>query len=96
MTHNSSRDIILTINLAHKALKKGGIYIGTDWMSTDHSDFKSGTKSSDKKTKNNFKKGGFKGVGNVHFFDQAEMKKIFKNWKILYLNKKIFKIFHPK
>lgn len=95
MTHNSSKDIILSIDLAHKALKKGGIYIGTDWMSTDHSDFKLGTQSSDKKTKYNFKKGGFKGVGNVHFFDKVEIKKIFKNWKILYLNKKSLKSFIP-
>ncbi len=88
ITHNNSKNIQKSINLAFRALKKGGIYIGTDWMSTSHSDFNSGYLSDDKKTKNKYKKGGFKNVGNVHFFDKREIKKIFKKWKIIYLYKK--------
>ena len=41
-----------------------------------------------KKLKINIKKGGSKNVGNVHFFNKSEIKKIFKNWKIIYLYKK--------
>tara|TARA_B100000029_G_scaffold505697_1_gene586819 strand:+ start:1402 stop:2064 length:663 start_codon:yes stop_codon:yes gene_type:complete len=96
MTHNNSKDIRLSINLAYKAMKKGSIYIGIDWMSTEHSSFKSGSFSDDKRTKYKFKKGGFKGVGNVHFFNQAEIKDIFKKWKLLYLNKKNLISFIPR
>ena len=88
ITHNNSKQIQKSIDLAFKALKNGGIYIGTDWMSTSHTDFNSGYLSDDKKTKNKYKKGGFKNVGNVHFFNKSEIKKIFKNWKIIYLYKK--------
>ena len=56
-------------------------------MSTSHTDFNSGYLSDDKKTKNKYKK-GFKNVGNVHFFNKSEIKKIFKNWKIIYLYKR--------
>jgi len=89
LTHNSTIDIKRCLELIEKKLNKNGKYFGLDWFSTNHFEFKNGSKSQDSFTKHNFKRGQFEKIGNVHFSNKPHMLKLFKNFKIEILNEKI-------
>ena len=91
ITHNPTNEIKNIIDLVHQKLSKNGIFIGIDWFSTKHSEYKNGNKTSDLLTKNNFKTGQFKKVGNVHFSNKKHLVKIFEKFKIETLEEKIIK-----
>ena len=94
ITHNGSIAVQDTIKLVEKSLKKDGYFFGLDWFSKSHSDYKKGVVTSDKHTKK-FNSGYLSGVGNVHFFDKNEIKKIFKSFQIKELVEKKY-LLHKK
>jgi len=94
ITHNSDQAIQKTVELIKDSLKKKGYFFGLDWFSTSHSDFKKGTITTDKYTKK-FKNGTLRGVGNVHFFNKAQLKKLFKSFRIIELTEKKY-TYHNK
>ena len=91
LTHNSKMDIKNCLQLIHKKLKTNGKFIGIDWFSTNHFEYRNGNKTSDPFTKNNFKTGQFKKVGNVHFSNKKHLLNLFENFKIEILDEKIVK-----
>ena len=91
LTHNSSVDIKNCLQLIHKKLKTNGKFIGVDWFSTNHFEYSNGNETSDPFTKNNFKTGQFKKVGNVHFSNKKHLLNLFENFKIEILDEKIIK-----
>jgi SAM-dependent methyltransferase len=91
LTHNSTSDIQNCLELIHKKLNSGGKYIGIDWHSTNHFEYKNGKTSSDSFTKNKFKTGQFKKLGNVHFSNKKHLLDIFEKFKIEILEEKIVK-----
>ena len=91
LTHNSIMDIKNCFQLIHKKLKTNGKFIGIDWFSTNHFEYRNGNKTSDPFTKNNFKTGQFKKVGNVHFSNKKHLLNLFENFKIEILDEKIVK-----
>ena len=91
LTHNSIMDIKNCLQLIHKKLKTNGKFIGIDWFSTNHFEYRNGNKTSDPFTKNNFKTGQFKKVGNVHFSNKKHLLNLFENFKIEILDEKIVK-----
>jgi SAM-dependent methyltransferase len=91
MTHNSTMDIKNCLQLIRKKLKTNGKFIGIDWFSTNHFEYRNGNKTSDPFTKNNFKTGQFKKVGNVHFSNKKHLLNLFENFKIEILDEKIVK-----
>ena len=91
LTHNSIMDIKNCLQLIHKKLKTNGKFIGIDWFSTNHFEYRKGNKTSDPFTKNNFKTGQFKKVGNVHFSNKKHLLNLFENFKIEILDEKIVK-----
>ena len=42
ITHNSTKGIKNTLKIIADSLKPGGLFIGSDWFSTNHSDFNHG------------------------------------------------------
>ena len=88
MTHNDTAAIKSGLRLARNSLKFGGFYFGVDWFSTDDSDFKIRGKKLDKFTLNNLTHGKLKNVGTIHFSNLRHLKELFKEWKIIQIDKK--------
>jgi SAM-dependent methyltransferase len=91
LTHNSTNDIKNCLQLIYKKLKTNGKFIGIDWFSTNHFEYKNGNKTDDPFTKKNFKTGQFKKIGNVHFSNKKHLLNLFENFKIEILDEKIIK-----
>ena len=91
LTHNPTNNIKNCLQLIHKKLKTNGKFIGIDWFSTNHFEYKNGNKTDDPFTKNNFKTGQFKKIGNVHFSNKKHLLNLFENFKIEILDEKIIK-----
>jgi len=89
ITHNPLDGVQQCLDLIYKKLKNNGKYIGIDWFSTIHSDYKHGKSTKDKHTKKDFQTGQFKNVGMVHFSDKSHLVDLFKKFKILILEHKI-------
>ena len=95
ITHNDGKSIKRVINKVFSNLKPGGIFIGVDWFSENHSDFAFGVPINDKSTRSSFTQGQFKGVGKVHFSSEMGLRKIFKDFEILQLEEKIVRRLVP-
>ena len=89
LAHNNTASIIRTLAMVSRSLKPGGVFIGSDWFSTNHSDFSIGEMCDDLFTKQNFSNGQFTGVGKVHFSDESHLLDLFAKFEIIYLEEKI-------
>lgn len=88
-THNSTASIKNTLQSIFASLGPGGLFIGSDWFSTNHTDYEGGEMVNDQYTRANFSKGQFVGVGNVHFSDEAHLRDLFSNFEILFMEEKL-------
>lgn len=82
VTHVDCSGIQSVVNQIEKHLKPGGLYIGVDWFSQDHSDFSSGRKCGDH-CRDRITSGTFTNVGPVHFATEPEIRNFFKNFQFL-------------
>ena len=89
VTHNNLPSIKRTLEYSYSALNSGGYFIGIDWFSTKHDDFKMGVSGGDKYTRTNIRSGQFTGVGCVHFSDEKHLRNIFVNFDIISLEEKV-------
>ena len=96
LTHNTTPSIINALEMSWRSLKSGGIFIGSDWFSVNHSDYSQGDKTEDIYTRANYLKGQFLGVGKVHFSDEFHIRSLFKKFEILYLEEKLISSYEPK
>ena len=81
------------LSFINNKLKKNAKFIGIDWFSTKHFEYKNGKKTNDIFTKTNYTNGEFGGkigsAGNVHFSNKRHIQNLFKNFKILNLQEKL-------
>ena len=100
ITHNSTSDIENCLSLVQKNLKKNGKFIGIDWFSTKHFEYKNGKKTSDNFTKINYKTGEFGGkkgsAGFVHFSNKRHLQNLFKKFTAITLQEKLIQSQIPK
>lgn len=82
LTHNTSAAIRESLSHVLNRLKPKGKYIGIDWFSTLHSDYRNGDPGEDEYTRSNYKKGQFANVGRVHFSDKRHLKELFIAFEI--------------
>jgi len=86
---NDTKAIENTIKLIENHLKDGGLYIGVDWFSSEHSEYLNDKGIVvDSFTKENFPDGPFHKVGKVHFSTQEHIERLFKNFSFLRLDHK--------
>lgn len=78
LSHNSVDAIRSAIRLAHQSLGKGGIYIGCDWFSTNHSEMTRGD-TEGKYSRSGYPDGQFDGAGLVTFVDEVLLVDIFRD-----------------
>ena len=96
LTHNSTAAIARALKLTFESLKTGGIFIGSDWFSKNHSDFESDAPSIDAFTRTNLKSGQFVGTGQVHFSDEAHLRDLFSQFEIIFMEEKFMYRAEPK
>ena len=77
LTCNSTASIVQCLSKCHKQLVVGGKFIGSDWYSTDYSDYSKGEQAEDIWTRKNFIDGSFNGTGSVHFTDKKHLLELF-------------------
>ena len=95
LTHNNTASIISGLNIAYNSLKPGGVFIGSDFFSTGHSDYLVGEHMGDKYMRTNYTKGQFAKVGCVHFFDETLLRTLFSKFKILLIEEKVSRRYEP-
>ena len=95
VTHCNNLDVQSVISDSLKSLKKGGLYLGVDWFSKNHSDFNLPSTHIDANTRSDFITGQFVGLGQVHFAERSDMLEIFKDFEILELTEKIVSNHYP-
>ncbi len=91
VTHNPTAGIKKCLEVVHKILKDDGKYIGIDWFSTLHSDYKEGKEAEDGFTRTSYQAGQFANVGRVHFSDRSHLEELLEKFSILILEHKTVK-----
>ncbi|QTL34220.1 class I SAM-dependent methyltransferase [Pseudoalteromonas viridis] len=91
--HNDTASIARYLSNAYTHLKPGGHLIITDWFSTEHGYFDSGTSiAQDHLTKYGYETGPFAGVGKVHFFDRATIMTLTEQFDLIHLEHQITQV----
>lgn len=88
LTHNTTAAIKDAVTLLKGCLKPGSRFIGIDWFSTDHSDYRHGEAAEDSFTRRDIQEGTFAGVGCVHFSDRTHLEELFSGFKFQLLEHK--------
>jgi SAM-dependent methyltransferase len=96
LTHNNTASIQNALKIAFRSLKPGGIFIGSDWFSKNHSDFSGGEEFVDKFTRTKCGAGQFTGVGAVHFSDESHLRELFSEFEIVFLEEKLTRRYEPQ
>ena len=96
VTHNNLSAIKHTLENSFNLLKSGGYFIGINWFSTKHSDYKIGREGADIYTRTDIEKGQFYNIGNVHFSNESHMRYLFSNFEIIHLSEKVINNYEPK
>jgi SAM-dependent methyltransferase len=95
LTHNNTASIQNALKIAFHSLRPGGVLIGSDWFSKNHSDFSGGEEFIDKFTRTNYSAGQFTGVGVVHFSDEHHLRNLFSEFEIVFMEEKLSRRYEP-
>ncbi|WP_169741255.1 class I SAM-dependent methyltransferase [Andreprevotia chitinilytica] len=87
LTHNTTEAIERTLRMLAQRLVPGGRLIGIDWFSDRHSDRQFG-RAQDEHTLTDFSAGQFVNCGNVHFSDEAHLRALLADFRLLALEHK--------
>ena len=88
LTHNATEAVSHSLDLVYKKLTPGGLFIGIDWFSTQHSAYSQGSPAEDEFTRAGYETGPMAHVGRVHFSDEVHLKKLFYKFEFLVLEHK--------
>lgn len=91
LTHATTLGIKKANKLIYDKMSLGGKFIGIDWFSTMHSDYKKGTEHEDRYTRTGIKEGQFAGVGCSHFSNKKHLLELFSDFKMQVMEHKIVK-----
>lgn len=86
LTCNRLSGVEACLKRVDEHLKPGGFFIGIDWYSTRSTFAKLGKELCDNgNTRHEYNYGPFKDVEPVHFFDQAEIVRLFQGYQLIHL-----------
>lgn len=89
LTHNSTPEVKKCVEIIYNKMNYDSKYIGIDWFSTKHSDYKNYNKIVDTYTRTSFTKGDFENIGMVHFSNKKHLEEIFKKFEFITLEHKV-------
>ncbi len=93
VTHNMTEDIINIISGVHDVLKDSGLFIGVDWFSKNHTEYKRGKETTCPNSKTDYIDGQFSDLGIVHFSDKYLLDELFADrFQFVYLEEKVRKL----
>lgn len=95
ITSNNAASIKTALDIAYKALVPGGVFIGVDWYSLNHTDYSKGEPDVDPFTRCNYREGQFAELGSVHFSDENHLRELFSGFEILLLEEKLLRRLEP-
>ncbi len=96
LTHNDTESIRRALNMVFESLVPGGIFIGVDWFSKNHSDAQGGESVNDDYTRIHHTAGQFTGVGKVHFSDEAHLRDLLRKFDIVFIEEKLTRRHEPQ
>jgi SAM-dependent methyltransferase len=96
LTHNSNEAVKRALDLIYAGLKSKGLYIGIDWFSDLHSDYRWGIQAEDAYTYTSFSQGQFSKIGRVHFSDETHLRGLFSRFEIDLMELKVIRREWPK
>jgi len=77
-----------TLELIDQHLADGRRFVSIDNISTEHSEFAGGNEATDELTKR-FDQGSFEGYGEMHFWTEEHIAKVYDGFKIHHLTHQI-------
>jgi len=95
LTHNTTEGMRSGIEKARNSLRPGGLFIGVDWFSTEHSEFQRGKPLDDQFSRSGYDDGIFQGLGVVHFCDAPLLHSLFSGFQIISLEHKAIRQMVP-
>lgn len=95
MTHNATPDLRRGLRLVRDLQSPGGLYVGVDWFSTAHPQFVRG-EAVDAHTRGGFVDGVFRGLGRVHFSDEAHLRELFAQYEFISLEERLLETYAPR
>jgi SAM-dependent methyltransferase len=95
LTANCSSSIVGALRLVKASLKSNGVFIGSDFFSTNHSDSLAGVQCDDQYTRTEIKEGHLAGTGKVHFSDERHLRELFSDFKVVFLEEKVTRRYEP-
>ena len=75
MTHNDEHSVEVSFQSLTSSLNPGGLYIGVDWFSQEHSSFKVGSRVGTQ-TRDEIPDGPFAGIGKVLFSTETSIRNL--------------------
>lgn len=96
LTHSNTASIRSALQRVFELLKPGGLLIGVDWFSKNHTDYSGGEAVDDECTRTNYSKGQFASVGKAHFSDEAHLHVLFSEFEIIFMEEKIVRRYEPQ
>lgn len=88
LTHNTASAIQNTLLALQRLMRPGARLIGIDWFSDRHSDRQFGQRQADAWTYGEFSAGQFAGYGQVHLSDEAHLRALLADFRLLALEHK--------
>lgn len=86
ITHNSTEDIKKTLNIVKDCLTDGGVFLGTGWFTTEHSEYRNGKPGVDEFTRTEYSNGPFANLGQVHFSTKEHLLTLFEDFQVTQLD----------
>jgi len=87
LTHNNYESIVKCLIQCRHVLKKKGYFLGVDWFSKEHQEFKKGSPI-DENTRVFKGDNYFSNLGPVHFSDEKDILKLFSKFEIVEITHK--------
>lgn len=88
--HNDLASIRRCLDLVYDALKPGGIFISSDWFSTNHSEVVRGAEM-EHGTRAEYPNGQFFGAGKIHFSDEYELAHLFRKFDGIHMEERVMR-----
>lgn len=86
--HNDADSIRRCLDIVWETLKPGGLFISSDWFSTQHSEFARG-KALNANARTDYQDGQFAGIGIVHFSDERDLVDLFAKFEPVSLEERV-------
>lgn len=91
LAYDNTEEVKKAIKLIYDNLKPNGKFIGIDWFSTKHSEYKLAQKLDDEYTLGNFSRDWYNHHKKIHFSDMKHLIELFSRFEFIKVEEKIIR-----